>query len=162
VGPRHVALKLWTLLVAATLAFFSIVAGAFVVTADASLEGTVQRAITAAMQGYVVEARARAGDIVREGSLLAAMDDRDLRVERQKLVSQSAQQEGERRQAIAENNRARARILEAQSGQVQAQIALVDEQISRTRLVAPFDAVVVKGDLSQSLGAAIERGNVLF
>jgi multidrug efflux pump subunit AcrA (membrane-fusion protein) len=109
-----------------------------------------------------VEARARAGDIVREGSLLAAMDDRDLRVERQKLVSQGAQQEGERRQAIAENNRARARILEAQSGQVRAQIALVDEQIARTRLVAPFDAVVVKGDLSQSLGAAVERGNVLF
>ena len=162
VGPRHVALKLWTLLLAATIAFLSIVDGDFMITADASLEGTVQRAITAAMQGYVVEARARAGDIVREGSLLAAMDDRDLRVERQKLVSQSAQQEGERRQAIAENNRARARILEAQSGQVQAQIALVDEQISRTRLVAPFDAVVVKGDLSQSLGAAIERGNVLF
>jgi multidrug resistance efflux pump len=162
VGPRYVALKLWTLLVAATIAFFSIVDGDFMITADANLEGTVQRAITAAMQGYVVEARARAGDIVREGSLLAAMDDRDLRVERQKLVSQGAQQEGERRQAIAENNRARARILEAQSGQVQAQIALVDEQIARTRLIAPFDAVVVKGDLSQSLGAAIERGNVLF
>lgn len=162
IGPRHVALKLWTFLVAATIAFFSIVDGDFMITADASLEGTVQRAITAAMQGYVVEARARAGDIVREGSLLAALDDRDLRVERQKLISQGAQQEGERRQAIAENNRARARILEAQAGQVQAQIALVDEQISRTRLVAPFDAVVVKGDLSQSLGAAIERGNVLF
>jgi multidrug efflux pump subunit AcrA (membrane-fusion protein) len=39
---------------------------------------------------------------------------------------------------------------------------LIDEQIARTRLMAPFDAVVVKGDLSQSLGAAVERGNVLF
>ena len=41
-------------------------------------------------------------------------------------------------------------------------MALVDEQIARTRLTAPFDAVIVKGDLSQSLGAAVERGNVLF
>jgi multidrug efflux pump subunit AcrA (membrane-fusion protein) len=57
--------------------------------------------------------------------------------------------------------RARA-ILDAQLGQVEAQLALVDEQIARTRLVAPFDAVIVKGDLSQSLGAAVERGNVLF
>jgi RND family efflux transporter MFP subunit len=161
-GPRHMALKLWTLLVLAAIVFFSAVNGEFMITADASLEGTVQRAITSAMQGYVVEARARAGDVVRQGSVLAALDDRDLRVERQKLLSQSAQQEGERRVAIAENNRARARILEAQAGQVQAQLALVDEQISRTRLVAPFDAVVIKGDLSQSLGAAIERGNVLF
>jgi multidrug resistance efflux pump len=114
------------------------------------------------MQGYIVEARARAGDIVRKGAVLATMDDRDLRLERQKLVSQSAQQDSERRQAIAEGNRARAGILEAQTAQVRAQLALIDEQIGRTRIVAPFDAVVVKGDLSQSLGAAVERGNVLF
>jgi RND family efflux transporter MFP subunit len=162
VGPRHAALKLWTGLTGLAIAFFSIVDGDYMITADASLEGTVRRAITAAMNGYVLEARARAGDVVREGDVLAALDDRDLRLERQKLVSQGAQQESERRQAIAEGNRARARILEAQAGQVQAQLALVDEQIARTRLVAPFDAVVVKGDLSQSLGAAVERGNALF
>ncbi len=162
VGPRHAALKLWALLAALALAFFSIVDGDYMITADASLEGKVQRAVTAAMQGYIVEARARAGDIVREGDVLAAMDTRDLRLERQKVLSQGAQQESERRQAIAEGNRARAAILEAQSGQVRAQLTLIDEQISRAQLVAPFDAVVVKGDLSQSLGAAVERGNVLF
>jgi multidrug resistance efflux pump len=144
------------------LAFFSFADGDYMVTADASLEGQVQRAVTAAMQGYIIEARARAGDIVREGDLLAAMDTRDLLLERQKVLSQGAQQESERRQAIAEGNRARAAILEAQGGQVRAQIALIDEQIARARLVAPFDAVIVKGDLSQSLGAAVERGNVLF
>jgi hypothetical protein len=162
VGPRHTALKLWAGIIGLALLFFSVVNGDFMVTADASLEGRVQRAITASMQGYVIEARARAGDVVRKGSLIAALDDRDLRVERQRLVSQAAQQEGERRQAVAEGNRARARILEAQNGQVDAQLALVDEQIARTKLLAPFDAIIVKGDLSQSLGAAVERGNVLF
>lgn len=162
VGPRHVALKLWTSIAALTLVFFSIVHGDYMITADANLEGKVQRAVTAAMQGYIIEARARAGDVVREGDLLAAMDTRDLLLERQKVLSQGGQQESERRQAIAEGNRARAAILEAQTGQVRAQIALIGEQIARARLVAPFDAVVVKGDLSQSLGAAVERGNVLF
>jgi RND family efflux transporter MFP subunit len=162
VGPRHVALKLWTLIGALAVAFFAIADGDYMITAEASLEGTVQRAVAAAMHGYILEARARAGDVVRKGELLAALDDRDLRLERQKLLSQAAQQESERRQATAEGNRARARILEAQAGQVRAQMALVEEQIARTRLVAPFDAVVVKGDLSQSLGAAVERGNVLF
>ena len=162
VGPRHAALKLWAALCVLTVLFLAVVNGDYTITADASLEGTVQRAVTAAMQGYILEARARAGDVVRSGDVLATMDDRDLRLERLKLVSQGAQQESERRQAIAEGNRARSRILEAQLGQVQAQITLVDEQIARTRLLAPFDAVVVKGDLSQSLGAAVERGNVLF
>jgi len=162
VGPRHVALKLWVLLIAAVIAFFALAEGDYMVTADANLEGGVQRAVTAAMQGFIVEARVRAGDIVRKGDLLAALDDRDLQLERQRLQSQGAQQRSERRQAVAEGNRARARILDAQASQVLAQLALVDEQIARTRLLAPFDAVVVKGDLSQSLGAAVERGNVLF
>lgn len=162
VGPGHVVLKFWTALVVVCVLFMSIIDGDYVITADASLEGKVQRAITAAMQGYIVDARARAGDIVRAGDVLASLDDRDLQLERLKLMSQGAQQESERRQAIAEGNRAKARILEAQVSQVEAQLALVDEQIGRTRLVAPFDAVIVKGDLSQSLGAAVERGNVLF
>jgi multidrug resistance efflux pump len=162
VGPRHAALKLWAALCVLAVLFFSVVNGDYMITADASLEGTVQRAVTVSLQGYIMDARARAGDIVRSGDVLATLDDRDLRLERLKLVSQGTQQESERRQAIAEGNRAKARILEAQLGQVQAQITLVDEQIARTRLVAPFDAVVVKGDLSQSLGAAVERGNVLF
>jgi len=57
---------------------------------------------------------------------------------------------------------ARLRVLQAQLDQARAQLALIDEQLTRTRIVAPFDAIVVKGDLSQSLGAPVERGNVLF
>jgi len=162
IGPRHIALKLWVLLIASVITFFAVVEGDYVITADANLEGSVQRAVTAAMQGYIVEARVRAGDVVRKGDVLAVLDDRDLRLERQKLISQGAQQISERRQAVAEGNRAKARILDAQAGQVRAQMALVDEQVARSRLLAPFDGVVVKGDLSQSLGAAVERGNALF
>jgi hypothetical protein len=162
VGPRHIALKLSVGLTVLAILFFAFAKGDYRVTADASLEGTVQRAVTAPMQGYITEARARAGDVVRKGAVLAAMEDRDLKLERLKLVSQRGQRDSEYSQALAEHQRSKVRILEAQLAQVDAQIALVDEQLSRTRLVAPFDAVIVKGDLSQSLGAPVERGNVLF
>ena len=162
VGPRHVALKLWALVAAVTLVFLAFAKGDYQITADATLEGTVQRAIAAALPGYIAEAPARAGDIVRKGDLLATIDDRDLRLERVKLVSQREQRTGEFNQALAEHQRARVNVLQAQLAQVEAQIALIDEQLSRTRILAPFDAVVVKGDLSQSLGSPVERGNVLF
>jgi RND family efflux transporter MFP subunit len=161
-GPRHVALKLWTAAVLAAILFFTFAEGDYQVTADATLEGTVQRAIAAAIPGYVAEAGARAGDVVKKGDLLAAIDDRDLRLERLKWVSQRAQRTSEYREALAGHQRARVRVLGAQLEQAEAQIALIDEQLARTRLVAPFDAIVVKGDLSQSLGAPVERGNVLF
>jgi RND family efflux transporter MFP subunit len=161
-GPRHVALKLWTAaLVAATL-FFAIAEGDYQITADAALEGTVQRAAAAAIPGYIAEARARAGDVVRKGDVLAAIDDRDLRLERLKWVSQRAQRTSEYREALAGHQRARVQVLAAQLEQAEAQLALIDEQLARTKIVAPFDAIVVKGDLSQSLGAPVERGNVLF
>ena len=162
VGPRHVALKLWAGSLAAALLFFAIADGDYRVTADAALEGTVQRAVAAALAGYIAESGARAGDVVKKGDLLAALDDRDLRLERLKWASQRAQRASENREALASHERARQRVLGAQLEQAEAQIALIDEQLSRTRIVAPFDAIVVKGDLSQSLGAPVERGNVLF
>jgi len=162
VGPRHVALKLWTAAAVAAMLFFAIAEGDYQVTADAALEGMVQRAVAAALPGYIAESGARAGDVVKKGDLLAALDDRDLRLERLKWVSQRSQRTSEYREALAGHQRARVRVLGAQLEQAEAQIALIDEQLSRSRIVAPFDAIVVKGDLSQSLGAPVERGNVLF
>lgn len=161
-GPQHVAFKISVALTALVILFFAVVEGDYRITADAALEGTVQRAVTAALPGFILEARARAGDVVRDGDLIARLDDRDIQLERIKLVSQRAQREGEYSQALAAHERSRGQVLQAQLAQVDAQIALAEEQLSRTRLVAPFDAVVVKGDLTQSLGAPVERGAVLF
>ena len=44
----------------------------------------------------------------------------------------------------------------------EAQLALVEEQLSRAEMVAPFDGMVVSGDLSQLLGSPVEQGKVLF
>ncbi|MGE5892739.1 MAG: efflux RND transporter periplasmic adaptor subunit, partial [bacterium] len=66
------------------------------------------------------------------------------------------------REAMASGNRANMKILREQVNQADAQIELLSEQIARTKMVAPFEGVVVNGDLSQSLGAPVERGQVLF
>jgi hypothetical protein len=162
IGPRHVALKLWTLVAVSAITFLFFAKGDYMVTADATLEGTVQRAVAAPLPGYILEAGARAGDVVRGGDMLATIDDRDLRLERLKWISQRAQRQREYAEALAAHERARIRILGAQLEQAEAQLALIDEQLARTRLTAPFDAIVVNGDLSQSLGAPVERGDVLF
>jgi len=38
----------------------------------------------------------------------------------------------------------------------------VEQQLQRTSLVAPFSGLVTSGDLSQSLGSPVERGEVLY
>jgi multidrug efflux pump subunit AcrA (membrane-fusion protein) len=63
---------------------------------------------------------------------------------------------------MAKRAAAQVSILAAQIDQAAAQLKLLDDQLSRTRVLAQFDGVIVKGDLSQALGAPVERGQVLF
>ncbi len=161
-GPRHVAFKLVASVAVLVVLFFSFATGDFRVTVDARLEGEVQRAITTPVAGYVAEAKFRAGDVVKAGDELFVLDDRELRLEIVKWNSQKEQYTRERDAAGANRERARAAVLAAQIEQAEAQIALANEQLSRTRGRAPFDGYVVAGDLSQSLGAPVERGDVLF
>jgi RND family efflux transporter MFP subunit len=132
------------------------------IKAEATVEGLVQRAIVAGADGYVAEGQARAGDLVEQGQTLARLDDRDLMLERRRWEARASQLRHEYRNAVAHHDRSERRIVQARLDEARAQVALLDEQLARTRLVAPFDGIVVRGDLSQSLGAPVEKGDVLY
>lgn len=53
-------------------------------------------------------------------------------------------------------------VLAAQVQQAEAQLALAEERLARATLIAPFDGVVVSGDLSQRLGSPVQTGQQLF
>jgi RND family efflux transporter MFP subunit len=161
-GPHNAGLKLTVGTAAFLLVFFAVANADYRVAADARLEGTVQRVVAAPMAGYIARADVRAGDTVTAGQVLASLDDRDLKLERLKWMSQRSQRQREQSEALAKLDRAQAGILAAQIDQADAQIALLDEQLARVAVTAPFDGIVVAGDLSQSLGAPVERGDVLF
>lgn len=161
-GPRHPGLKLATLCLVTTAGFCSMVDGKYRVTAGAMLEGRIQRTVVAPIDGFIKASNIRAGDEVRQGQLMGELDDRDLRLEHRKWTSEKAQFEREYRNAMAEHDRAQRAILGARTDQASARLELVNEQLSRMQIVAPFDGVVVSGDLSQSLGAPVERGEILF
>jgi len=161
-GPRHGGLKFGFLALALLAGFLAFASGSYRVAADARIEGKIQRALTAPFQGYVRESKHRAGDVVKKGDVLARLDDRDLRLDRARLVALNEQLDKQFREAMAGRDRAKVLIVSAQADQARAQLDLVEEQLARVELVAPFDGVVVSGDLSQAHGAPLERGQVLF
>jgi multidrug resistance efflux pump len=162
IGPGHVLAKLITVAIVLLVAVLSVVTGEMRVTARTSIEGAVQRAITAPYDGYVVEAGVRAGDSVEKAQVIARLDDRDLRLERQRIIARRDQHQRQYREAMAAGDRATVQVLGEQINQSLAQLALIDDQISRASLTAPIAGIVVTGDLSQSLGSPVQRGDVLF
>src|SRR3546814_10765196 len=63
---------------------------------------------------------------------------------------------------MAKGDSAAAAIARAQARQAAAQIAFYRGQVERSALKAPFDGILVSGDLSQQLGEAVKRGQALF
>jgi RND family efflux transporter MFP subunit len=160
--PGHPAARLAAVAGVVTFVLLGVMPGTHRVTADATLEGLVQRAVVAGVDGYVAEASARAGDVVRQGQVLARLDERDLVLERRQWTAGLDQLRKEYREALSAHDRTQLNILQARIAQSRAQLALLDENLARTRLIAPFDGVIVQGDLSRSLGAPVEKGTLLF
>lgn len=161
-GFNHLGLKLVSIAILTAIGLAAGIESNFRINADAVLEGKVQRTISAPMDGFIDTANVRSGDIVSNGEVLATMEDADIKLEQAKLTSQLQQLTREQREALAERELVQVRVLDSQIAQVKAQIELSQENLQRTKITVPFDGVIIEGDLSQSLGAPVERGDSLF
>jgi multidrug efflux pump subunit AcrA (membrane-fusion protein) len=158
----HPALKLGLGVALVVLLLLAIVPAPFRISSQALVEGAVQRAAVAPFEGYLREAPARAGDKVKAAQVLAVLDDKDLRLERVRWESELQVALQKEREGMAKGNRVDQSLAAAQANQARAQLDLVLGKLERINVVAPFDGVVVKGDLSQQLGSPLEQGKVLF
>jgi RND family efflux transporter MFP subunit len=161
-GQGYMGRKIAVLSVLVLALFFGLVKDEYRLSANASLEGSVSRSIIAPLDGYVKEASVRAGDVVRKGDVICKLNDRELQLEMQNLVSKRGQYERQYKKAMAERNHADANIINAQIDQATAEINLVQNKLSQIVIRVPFDGIVLSGDLSQRYGAAVKRGEELF
>lgn len=161
-GPRHLVGKSLALLLAGLVAFMWFSTGSFRVTSDALIESSVQRSLAAPFDGYVADVWVRPGDVVDEGQLLATLDATDQELELLHWRSMQRQHQLEYERALAEGDRSAIAMAQARLDQAGAQADLAAEQVRRSRLVAPFDAYVLSGDLSRSVGAALARGEPML
>ncbi|MBK9162209.1 MAG: HlyD family efflux transporter periplasmic adaptor subunit [Nitrosomonadales bacterium] len=161
-GPLHAGRKLAASVLLLLVAFFGFATGEFRVSAKSLLEGGVRRVVVAPYDGFVASAPLRAGYEVNAGDVLATLDDRELKLEASKWSSQQSQYLQQTYDAQAQHNLAQMQVGIAQTRQAAAQRALSESMLERSRVVAPFRGLIVSGDLSQRLGSAVKKGQVLF
>jgi multidrug resistance efflux pump len=132
------------------------------VSAPARLEGAVQRAVVAATDGFLQQTNVRPGDRVAAGQVLAQLASQDMELERARRESELRQHENGYRAALARNDRTQMVVSQSRAAEAQALLTLAETQLERSRLVAPFDGIVIKGDLTQNLGAPVQKGETLM
>jgi len=161
-GVKHFKVKLTALGLVLFLLISSVWRSDFRVTANAVLEGKIQRVVAAPISGFLQSAAVRAGDTVRQGELMASLDDAELQLELSKLDGQLQKFRREYREALSGGDLVKVRVISAQIDQADAEMELTRQQLQKINLAAPFDGVVIEGDLSQKLGSPVERGEILF
>ncbi|MBR9866747.1 MAG: HlyD family efflux transporter periplasmic adaptor subunit [Oceanospirillales bacterium] len=161
-GPGHLGRKIVIFSLLLLSLFFSLVSGSYNISADAVIEGAEIRSIVVPYDGYLQKATSRAGDTLKEGALLAELDTRELRLQLMSWVNQEATSRRKYEDALARSERTQVQINNAESQRARAEIELLEYQISQAAMKAPFDALIVSGDLSQRIGTLVRQGDVLF
>lgn len=132
------------------------------VNANTVIEAQVRQVVTAPFDGFFGQVMVRPGQQVRQGQVLARLDDRDLKLERAKSRSERDQAAAKLRQAMSERDAAAIALAQAELQQTDAQLALIEAKLSRAELVAPLDGLLVSGDWVQQVGGPVEIGKDLF
>lgn len=132
------------------------------VSAQAKIEGLVQRAVVAPEDGYLEEVLVQAGSEIKKGQLLARLDEQSIRLEIQRWENERLEYEREYNRQLTAMDHAQLKISQAKIAQAQAKLAINQQRLKRSRMLAPIDGIVIKGDLNRSIGAPIKKGQVLF
>jgi multidrug efflux pump subunit AcrA (membrane-fusion protein) len=160
--PGHTAAKGSLGLGAAALLAALCIPVPYRIGGEARIEGAIQRALVAPADGFLRHVHARPGDRIAADAVLVELAPDDLRLEQRKWQSELAQHENAASAALARGDRAQYAINQARADEARAQLELADSHLERARILAPFDGVVIKGDLATSLGAPVRRGDVLL
>ncbi len=162
-GPKHTWAKLAAISCCAALLFLIFGKGQFRAEAPFVLEATYQQVIPAPFDGYIKSIEVEVSDIVEgDTTILGSLDTAELRLKLATAKAEKARYLKEASAAMRDGETALRQIAEANADKVQAQIELLDYEISRADILSPISGVVVKGDLKRQIGAPVKVGDVLF
>ena len=162
VGVEHTFAKVSGIVITGLLAFALFgrlnyrVEAPFVLASDDVLY------VSAPFDGYIEQVPVDVGDLVLAGDLLLTFDTRELLLQEATAIANQIRYEREEERARAERAVADMMIAEALGLQAGAQLDLVRHYLQRAEVRAPFEGLIVEGDLQELRGTPAQKGDVLF
>jgi multidrug resistance efflux pump len=162
VGPRHTWAKVTALLGVILLAALFLVRVPYRVEGSFVLKSDDVSFRTAPFDGYIERVFVRPGDAVKAGDKLLQLATKELELEQSDALASLGRFQREAEKARATNALADMRVALAMADQAQARLALVRHRLAEATLKAPFDGMVVEGDLRERLAAPVKQGDALL
>jgi RND family efflux transporter MFP subunit len=161
-GPGHPWMKAGALVATLLLVYAVFGTWDYRIEATAQMTTDATRMVSAQFDGRVEEVNVTAGDLVRQGAVLAVLDTRDLRQQEIEALAECKRYEAEASRHRADENLADMEVALARLAQAQARLARLQDYLAHARSIAPFDGVVVEGDRKDLLGLPVKKGDHLF
>lgn len=116
----------------------------------------------APFDGVLREILVSPGDSVEAGQILAAMDDRDLVLQRNEMRAKKIQLRQQQEQQWIVSDSAEAVAIGYEIEQIEAKIGLIDEKLRRAKLIASDTGVVLASPVEDRFNVPVRQGEVFF
>lgn len=153
--------KLLGVFLAALILFLCLFKIEHKVKATFVLKSLATAQIPAPFDGFISEVHVRVGDSVKAGQKLVSLDVSDLLLQDAETRAEEQRYLGEARSAEAAERPSLMQIASYQSEQSRARIEIVNHRMEQASVTAPFDGVIVEGDLRERIAAPVQRGELL-
>ena len=161
-GSEHTGWKLTGLALLVTLVVTAVVPIEHKIKAPFILKTDAASVVTAPFAGYIDTVYFHLGDTVTNGQLLVGLDQRELLLQRADTLAGRNKSSNEARSYEAEGKLAEMRVAVVQEEQANARLAIIDHRLAQTEIRAPFDGVVVEGELREKLSSPVQVGEALL
>jgi hypothetical protein len=161
-GYRHTGWKLAALLVLLGFALCCIIPMTHSVKAPFVLRTEASADLTSPFAGYIHSVNASVGDTVKKDQLLATLDRRELVMQKTELSAERDRSVTDVRRYEAEGDLSQMKLSLLAIEQADAKLTVIDYRLERTEIRAPFDGVIVEGDLKERLSSPTQVGEVLM
>ncbi len=132
------------------------------VSASLELQPQTRRFVAVPFDGPLQSANVRPGDLVEVGGLLAKINPREIEFELAGCLAEWNRAEQERKTLMAQHDFAASKLAELESERLRLKTELLQHQRDHLEVRSPIAGIVVSGDLSQSEGMPMTRGETLF
>jgi hypothetical protein len=161
-GYRHTGWKLAGLIVIFTFVLSCVIPITHTVNAPFLLRTKASADLTAPFSGYIDTVNANVGDTVKKGQLLVTLDQRELLMQQTELKAERDRSLSDSRRYEAEGDLSQMKLSQLAIEQADAKLTVLDYRLDRTEICAPFEGVIVEGDLKERLSSPTQVGEILM